>query len=139
MIRGIYYYRFGCPYCWRFDKYVLEPLEAANLVSVRRINADLVRDSSALAINRWVADRVTTTAGTDIVTPLLVVYHGGRIGKVVFSIYGDVLELESKTVRDEVAIMARSFVNYLCKRLKIPKSWLLSEFPLVRIAVTGTK
>jgi len=79
MIRGVFYYRFGCPYCWRFDKFVLEPLEMAGVVSVRRINADLMSDSSDIALNRWVASAVGATFP---VTPLLIVFEGPK--KVVF-------------------------------------------------------
>jgi len=131
----IFYYRLKCPYCERFDSYVLEPLEFEGYIRVKRICVDLFADHPLLKVNEWVSENLGIKG--DYIVPLLVVNQGKkeRIGKMVFGIYTGG---ESYPLEKEVAIMARSFIDYLCIRLGILKDEVLLH-PLIRKAYYGIR
>jgi len=132
----IFYYRLKCPYCERFDSYVLEPLELEGYIRVRRICVDLLADHPLLKINKWISENLGMNG--DYIVPLLIVNQGRKekIGKIVFGIYTSKEEIYP--FEKEVAIMAKSFIDYLCSELKISKSVILSH-PLIRKAYYGLK
>ena len=106
-------------------------------IRVRRVCVDLHRDSPSMKFNMWFTSQVQTFVPTKITTPLLIVYQGKgeRIGKMVFGVY--ISAEQTGTVEKEVSYMAREFIEYLCRRLRISKEWLFEMCPLIKMACEG--
>jgi len=134
-LRGEFYYRTICPYCSRFEHYVLDPLERLRYLSVKRINADLEYSTRSLARCKLFADRFFGVPR--VITPLLIIYQGKNedVRAVYFGIFAEAGE-EEGPVEEEVAKMARDVIDYICQRLRIPKEYLLQD-PLIEKAVRG--
>lgn len=129
MIHGVYYKRIGCPYCYRFEKYVLDPLEALGLIHIRRVSVDLIKGTVDISINRWISE---AHGMKYLITPLLVVSKGYK--KIVFAIHATD---EAKSVEEEVGSMAKNFLEFVSKESGIPMDKLLEESPLLKKAVTA--
>ena len=110
----------------------MEPLEFEGYIRVKRICVDLFADHPLLKINEWISENLGIKG--DYIVPLLIVSQGKRENRkngVWYIHRGESYSLEKK-----VAIMARSFIDYLCNRLRIPKDELLLH-PLIRKAYYG--
>jgi len=118
-------YKIDCPYCDRFKRYVLNPLEEMGFVVVREACMDGAFSGAEVARNKRISRMISGKSRVEV--PLLIdLKH--RAYFLPFS------PRPGAAVEDSVRVMAENFIEHLARVLGIDPRAIINE-PRIRKAL----
>lgn len=122
-----WHYKFDCPYCDRFERYVLNPLEEMGYINVIRVPLSGIFYGPAITRNVMISEFIE--GRTEVSAPVLIDVSGKtRAYFVPFS------PEPGAAVEDSVRVMAENFINHLSRVLNINPEEITRE-PRIRKAL----
>ena len=123
-----WHYKLECPYCFRFEKYVLNPLEEMGYVKVKRRLVYGNGSGTEISRNKYISRIFSGVARIE--APLL-------IDELTYSVFIPIAPHPNASVNEAVKVMAENFIDHLSKILNIDKRSIISNVRIRKALLMG--